>query len=76
MAKESRTDRRKKRALNSHDPNRILWLIDKASAYRLYRHSLNVATAASLPDNELLSLKGVGRKTVRSLRSAIKKAKE
>ena len=76
MAKESKNVQRRKKALISHDANRILWLLDKASAYRLYKHSLNAATAASLPDKELLSLKGIGRKTVQSLRNALKKAKE
>jgi hypothetical protein len=72
----TRTDGRRKKALSSRDANRILWLLDKASAYRLYRHSLNAITAANLQDKELLSLHGIGRKTVESLRNAIKKVKK
>lgn len=66
----------RKKALESRDPNRILWWFDRRSALAFFMHSLNAVSASKCSDDFLLSLKGIGPKVIDSLHKAIKSSKE
>jgi hypothetical protein len=74
--KETKKQEEKEKAIKSGDPNRILWLFDRAAARILFQYSLNVTTASGMSDGEILKLKGAGLKTLSSIRMAAEKAKK
>lgn len=69
MPNPSQAELTREAALKSGDPNRVLWVFHKDAARRLFMHGLNVASAIRLLDEELLSLSGIGPKTVHIVRS-------
>lgn len=73
LEKTSKKQRRKKEAILSGNLNRILWIFDRASAYRLFCHSLNAVTASQKTEDELLALRGIGPETVASIRELFRK---
>ena len=69
----SNMDKRRKKAIESGDLNRILWVCYPSAARALFYNGLNGYSAAanSSPD-PLLALPGIGPAVIKALREAMK----
>jgi ERCC4-type nuclease len=71
---KSRKYYRKREAVNSENPNKILLLFDQRTAHALFEHSLNVVSALKMKEEDLLSLSGIGPKSLISIKKAMRTA--
>jgi ERCC4-type nuclease len=72
MSQKSKKQRARDKAIESCDPNRIVWVLNRSVARALFQHSLNVTTAYKKTDKELLKLKGIGPHALRAIKMAMK----
>lgn len=66
--------RARKAAIESGDANRILLHFKRSVAVALYYNGMNVMSAGWMPESELLTLKGIGPKSVEAIQMAINTA--